>query len=272
MIINEYVRKRKYALKQSTLEKHVSALRTFEKITGCYDREPTLEDIDYFLDAFEDHGLKHTTVSRFYCSVIKQYLKLFNTALVPEVERLFEVRKPKVSQVDFRSVHLSKDDVREILSRLDEPYDLIVAVMYSFCRRLGEVLALTRNDISEDMVAFHIFKKKGLVRVEMPMYLLPEYWQQRLFDYVTRGESSRIFPVTARAVEYQFKRVVTAIGKPEAKPHDIRHARIRHALDDGVDPVVVRDTLSFHERLSTVTDIYGRIKPGYHTEPPRADI
>ena len=271
MRIEEYERKRRYALKPRTLKSHISILRTFERVTGCYDREPTLEDVDRFIDVFEDYGLKHTSVAR-YLSVVKQYLKLFNPSIVPEVDRLLEIRRPVVTQRDYRSVHLSKDDIREILRRLDEPYDLIIATMYCFCRRLGEVLALTKNDISRDTVTFYIFKKKDLVRVEMPMYLLPEYWQQKLFSYLEGVKGRKVFPLTARAVEYQFKRVATAIGKPDAKPHDIRHARIRHAIDDGVDPVIVRDTLSFHERLSTVTDIYGRIKPGYHAEPPKADI
>ena len=271
MRIDEYVRKRKYALKPRTLKSHMSMLRTFEKVTGCYNREPTLEDINNFLDVFEDYGLKHTSVPR-YLDVVKQYLKLFNPTIVPDVERLLEMRRPKVSLRDYRSVHLSNDDVREILSRLYEPYDLIIAVMYSFCRRLGEVLALTKSDIREDSIIFHIFKRKDVMRVEMPMYLLPEHWQQKLFSYLKRVRGHRVFPVTARAVEYQFKRVATAIGKPEARPHDIRHARIRHALDDGVDPTIVKDTLSFHERLSTLTDIYGRIKPGHHARPPKADI
>ena len=271
MRIGEYERKRKYALNSKTLKSHVSMLRTFEKITGCENREPTLEDIDYFLDAFESYGLKRTSVVR-YLSVVKQYLKLFNPSIVPEVDRLLEIRRPVVSQRDYRSVHLSKDDVREILRRLDEPYDLIIAIMYSFCRRLGEVLALTRSDVRRDSVTFHIFKKKNLMRVEMPMYLLPEHWQQKLFSYLEGVRGRKVFPVTARAVEYQFKRVATAIGKPDARPHDIRHARIRHALDDGVDPTIVKDTLSFHERLSTLTDIYGRIKLGHHARPPKADI
>ena len=85
-------------------------------------------------------------------------------------------------------------------------------------------------------------------------------------------KGTKVFPMTKVAVEYHFKRVVAAIGKPDAKPHDIRHARIRHALDDGVDPTIVKDTLSFHERLSTLTDIYGRIKLGHHARPPKADI
>ena len=271
MRIDEYVVKRKYALKPRTLKSHVSMLRTFEKITGCEDREPTLEDINHFLDTFESYGLKHTSVPR-YLDVVKQYLKLFNPTIVPEVERLLEIRRPKVSLRDYRSVHLSKDDVREILSRLYEPYDLVIATMYCFCRRLGEVLALTKSDIRRDSIIFHIFKRKDVMRVEMPADLMPGYWRQRLFSYLERVKGPKVFPMTEMAVEYQFKRVVTAMGKPDAKPHDIRHARIRHALDDGVDPIIVRDTLSFHERLSTLTDIYGRIKPGYHARPPRADI
>ena len=74
MRIGEYERKRKYALNSKTLKSHVSMLRTFEKITGCENREPTLEDIDYFLDAFESYGLKHTSVPM-YLSVVKQYCR-----------------------------------------------------------------------------------------------------------------------------------------------------------------------------------------------------
>ena len=271
MRIDEYARLRKYAVKPKTLESHVSILRTFEKVTGCYNREPTLDDINNFIDSFEMYGLRNTSAAR-YLNVVKQYLKLFNPSIVPDVERLLEMRRPTVSWRDYRSTYLSKEDVKEILCRLYEPYDLIIALMYSFCRRLGEVLALTKEDIGTDTIVFCIFKKKKPIRVEMPIYLLPDRWRQRLFDYVSKLKGNKLFPVTEVAVEYQFKRVVTAMGKPEARPHDIRHARIRHALDDGYDPIVIKDTLSFHERLSTLTDIYGRIKLGHNAKPPKADI
>jgi len=183
MRIQEYAEKRKYALKPSTLKTHMWALKTFEIITGCYNREPGVDDVAYFLDVFEEHGLKRTTVSRFYCNVIKQYFKLFLPHLVPELDRLFEVRKPVVRQSDYTSVHLTKDDIRSILDELKIPHDLIIAISYCFCRRLGEVLALRKQDVRNNSITFHIFKKKGDVRVDMPMELLPERWQERLFEY-----------------------------------------------------------------------------------------
>lgn len=269
MRIDEYAEKRKYALKPSTLDKHVSALRTFEKVAECYG-EPTLEHVNYFLDVFESVGLKTTTVS-FYCSVIKQYFKLFNPELVPSLEQLFEIRKPRVSQADFRAVHLSKEDVRKILQRLNLPYNLIIAMMYCFCRRLGEVLALEKKDIARGTITFGIFKKKGVMRVTMPLSLMPLHWQEKLFDYIKFVEGDRVFPYTQRAVEIAFKVAALKAGKA-AKPHDIRHARIRHLLDDGVDPFVVKDKFSFHEHMAMIWDIYGRLKPGYTVELPQAEI
>jgi len=272
MRIDEYVAKRKYALKPSTLQRHVEALRTFERITGCHDREPTLEDVEFFLDSFERAGLKHTTVSVVICSALKQYFKLFHPQLVPELERIFEMRKPKVSISDFRSVHLTKDDIREIISRLKLPHNLIIAMMYSFCRRLGEVLALEKKDVTKTTITFNIYKKKGLMRVVMPMDLLPEKWRDTLFIWMDMVRGSKVFPITKKAVEIAFKKVVREIGKENAKVHDVRHARIRHLLDDGVDPWIIKDKLSFHEHMSMIWDIYGKLKPDYKVEVPKADI
>jgi len=272
MRIKEYAEKRKYALKPTTLQKHISALKTFERIVGCYDREPTIEDVEYFLDAFENEGLKHTTVSRFYCSVLKQYFKLFNPELVPELERLFEIRKPKIAQDDFRAVHLSKDDIRKILAKLDIPHNIIIATMYCFCRRLGEVLALEKRDVTDTRITFNIFKKKGIKKVEMPITLMPEKWRERLLEWKSNVHGNKVFPITERAVEIAFKKVVKEIGKPDAKVHDVRHARIRHLLDDGVDPSIIKDRLSFHEHMVMIWDIYGKLKPYYKAEVPPAEI
>ena len=262
MRIDEYIAGRRYSLKPATLKTHRYALQTFSKIVGCEDREPTIDDVRKFLIEFPKHGLKHTTVSITYCSAVKQYFKLFHPDMVDSVVRVFEMQKPSTTTSDFRSSYLSEKDIKRIISKLKPPHNLITAISYTYCRRLGEVLDLEKKDISDNSITFSIKKKKKAMKVEMPLDLLPGSWREELSNQVHSGNGSRVFPISARAVEIAFRKA--SGGK--AKFHDVRHARIRHLLDSGVDPSVVKDRFSFHEHMSTLMDIYGRLKPEYSVD------
>jgi len=100
------------------------------------------------------------------------------------------------------------------------------------------------------------------------MDLLPERWRERLLEY--RGKGGYVIGVTARAVEYGFKRALErADVDKDARVHDLRHCIIVHLLDRGVSARVIKDQLSFHESIEMIYRIYGRIPQEAEFRIPR---
>jgi len=150
MQIEEYVKKRKLALGEHTLKVHESVLRHFELVTGCYGREPTLEDVEYYIVNAMDENfmqelgkqpLKKTTLAA-YLNVIKQYFRAMRLLERDELHDLFLMMRPKVRQEDYRRTILTEEEVSRVLRHADEPYDLAFALGYCCCRRLGEILMI----------------------------------------------------------------------------------------------------------------------------------
>jgi len=274
MQIEEYARKRKHALKPTTLKVHVSVLRTFQAITGCNDREPSLRDVEYFIvnamdQDFTEEPLRKTSMVN-YLSVIKQYFRLMRLPERDDLHDLYLMMKPSVRQEDYRRVILTEDEVARILGTGNDPYVLACALGYCMCRRVSEVLMLKGTDVKDDQVVFNILKKKEAIKRSLPLGLLPERWRERLLEY--KGKRDRVIPVVARTVEYAFKRILKKAGiKKDARFHDLRHSVICHMLDRGVSARVIKDQLSFHENIEIIYKIYGRIPEEAEFQIPRID-
>lgn len=269
MDVDRYLEKRKLALSKETLKVHSSVLSTFEVVTGCFDREPTLNDVEEFiLRAMDEEFMlgigrkpvKKTTLS-YYLTVVKQYFRAMRLEGLEEFHDLMLVMKPRVRQEDYRRAVLTEEEVRELLKVAEEPYGLAFALGYCCCRRLSEVLMLKGGDVHKTHITFNILKKKDRVVRDLPVTLLPERWREELFRVKKKvGSEGRVIDRSIRAVEYAFQKYksIAGIEKP-ARFHDLRHSIIVHLLDRGVSARIIKDQLSFHENVDIIYRIYGRV-------------
>jgi len=255
---------------------HSSALRTFQLVTGCFGREPTIEDVEYFVQASMQaelmhelgrEALKKTSIAK-YLQVVRTYFKAMRLRQMEELEDIYALIRPVVRTEDYRRVILSEKEVERLLEAARTPYDLAFAIGYCFCRRLSEVLMLKGSDVRDNSVTFNVLKKKETIRKDLPLELLPEEWRQRLLQF--RGKKGYVIGLTARSIEYAFKRSLKeARIKKDACFHSLRHSIICHLLDRGVSARTIKDQLSFHENIEMIYRIYGRIPEEAEFRIPR---
>jgi len=253
MQILDYLRKRGKRLAPATHRMHGSVLRAFEAWVGCYDREPTVEDVEEFI---VDSPVKNTSLKT-YLSVIKQYFRVMRLPDRDDLSDVYDEMAPAISQDDFRRNVLTKREIEKVVDKLDGLVDLACVLGYVYCRRMGEVLGLTGGDIHTKNITFNISKKAGTDRVDLPLDMMSDFWREKLLE---RNGKDRVIPYTSQAIRYKFRKALKAAGiKKDARFHDLRHSRICHLLDDGVSARYIQAQLSYHARLATIYDIYGRV-------------
>lgn len=82
-----------------------------------------------------------------------------------------------------------------------------------------------------------------------------ENWQNEWGLVFTRADGS---PMPHTTVAYDFKRIATALGKPELSYHALRHTYATDEIASGTDPKTVADTLG-HSTVAMTMDIYAAV-------------
>ncbi len=268
MDIDKYVQKRSMNLSDTTLKSHKSALKRFEQITGISNREPTVDDVDEYIDQVSMNNLYSDTSLKQNLNILKMYFQVMRLGNVDELETLLRTRSPTVSSSQYKHEYYSKEDIMEVIDNSDYPWNLYFALTYTFARRLMEVALLENRDVKEDYIRFNIVKKPGDYRKKLSRDMLKLEWDDwlskrkkettgKLFSECWEGNNIKRNIPQYRLV--QFGRRSGVIGEEDRMSvHSLRHSRARHLLDEeGVSPRALKDGLLFHEQLSTTTDTYG---------------
>lgn len=172
---------------------------------------------------------------------------------VPRPKRLLQ--NPKV---------LTKEEVRSLLANTDNPkHRAMLMLAYGLGLRLGEVLALTPQDIDSKRLALRIRGGKGKKDRNLPLpgnllqLLHEQYHQCRpttfLFEGYRPGE-----PYCERNLQLMIKQAAARAGI--ARPvtmHMLRHSYATHLLEAGTDIRLIQDFLG-HNSLKT-TGLYTRV-------------
>ena len=117
--------------------------------------------------------------------------------------------------------------------------------------RIGELLALTRNDINFGSNQMSISKtyyrsdrqdvittpktEQSIRIIEIPTFLkeeIEEYYN-RLYEY---PPNKRLFPIVPEAVQHKLKRNVEKAGIKKIRVHDLRHSHVAYLIHQGFSP------------------------------------
>lgn len=257
---------------EATLRKKLVVLRVFDRFLEEKGLKPCLESLNLWLDELVKRGLSDGAI-RVYFNHVLSYFELM--MLEVDERRLRNVRRrlPPYSpgRVDF----LTEEEVAKIISETRNlRYRLIFALMYSYARRLGEVLLLSRNDIDlkNNKISFTILKKK---REEKAVFDLEPWIKQMLTKYLRETKGEKLFDITSRAVEIAFRKICSEIGI-ESKgrrlsPHILRHSRLTHLRDRGVPMEIVSKAVARHSRFDTTVQFYRGISEKAKTTIPKAE-
>jgi integrase len=170
----------------------------------------------------------------------------------PMLRKLF---RPKIkTQFDI----LEKETVDEIIFRTIHPRNrLMLELMARGAMRIGEVLKIVSNDISERKILLRE-PKSGR---ECEMIFIPQKVADRLREYIETqkiGLQERIFPICYEAA----RSIVAKAGKLvgiHLRPHDLRRHAATFASRSGVPLEIVSKIILRHSNLSTTQIYLGRI-------------
>ncbi|MEM1750731.1 MAG: site-specific integrase [Desulfurococcaceae archaeon] len=242
---------------ESSVRRKEVVLRKYGDFLRERGLKPGVESLSLWLDELVREGYGASTVRAYAYDVIS-YFEIMMLEIDERKLRLLKKRLPplEVSKVDC----LTDEEVAKLIRTCPSPVrKLIYSVMYTYARRIGEVLSLTWRDVDLERgtITFRILKKR---REERATYELEPWIKEMILRYREFLGRDRLFEITGRAVEMGFKRDCMRAGiEPRGRRlrlHILRHSRITSLRERGVPLDVVSKYLARHSRFDTTVQFY----------------
>ena len=157
----------------------------------------------------------------------------------------------------------------------EDKYYCLFEVLFWSGIRIGELLALTKNDIDFKNMQIKISKtysrydrKDDITTPKTEksdrIVDIPEFLKEELENYINRlykyPNDERIFLVGAKAVENMMKRHIEKAGVKRIRVHDLRHSHAAFLIHQGVVPLVIKERLG-HKDIKITLNTYGHLYP-----------
>ena len=171
------------------------------------------------------------------------------------------------------------DQFIRTIPKQDMYYMIFQILFWTGCRE-GELLALTRNDIDMENNIISIsktyFRVNGKDVITSPKtegsvrkIVIPQFLKEELQDYCARlyicTSDTRLFPITARAVQKKLKMEIEKVGVPMIRVHDLRHSHVAFLINEGVSALLIKERLG-HKDIQITMNTYGHLYPNRQKE------
>ena len=157
----------------------------------------------------------------------------------------------------------------------DDKYYIIFEILFWTGCRIGELLALTKNDIDFERNRIHITKtyyrtgrqdiitepktKQSVRVIEIPEFLKKEIKNFIDHQYGLPG-NERLFPIVQEAVQHKMKRHMEIAGVKKIRVHDLRHSHVAYLIHRGVEPLLIKERVG-HKDIRITLNTYGHLYP-----------
>ena len=194
-----------------------------------------------------------------------------------------EVLKPEPKEVEI----FSPDELNIIMETIDSDarlrrHHLLVSVAIASGCRMGEILALTPQDLDGDAIKINksLVEVNGVAKLQPPKTRagyrripLPKNIMAELYQAAYALDSGEIIkntngkPCLSTNIDKSWKRILNKAGIPYRKFHCLRHTHASMLLAAGVPILEVSKRLG-HSRPSHTLNLYGHAIPGYDSQMP----
>ena len=101
--------------------------------------------------------------------------------------------------------------------------------------------------------------EQSVRKIDIPQFLLEEIvsYYNRLYKY---PRDARLFPIVQEAVQHKLKRNIEKAGVKCIRVHDLRHSHVAFLINQGVDPLVIKERLG-HKDIKITLNTYGHLYP-----------
>lgn len=249
------------------------------KILPFFESQPlnriTSEDILTWQNALLKQNL-----SRTYLRTIHNHMwALFNHATryyglqVNPCNASKKLGSPKPKKLNYWTLDEYLKFTELARESLPQIYVVIYEVLFYSGARLGEVLALTFEDITATGIdinkTYFRYKKedhitepkseKSIRTVSLPAFVMEEL-RQYMGTIYNAVPTDRIFPITHRPVEKHLNDFAQKAGVRKIRVHDLRHSHVAMLINQGILPYTIKERLG-HESITTTMNTYGALYP-----------
>ena len=216
------------------------------------------------------------------------YLRMIQnqmTALFNHAEKFYDLKDNPCKKVDkmgrsnAKELNFwTKDEYEQFIqcfSPDEEMYKIIFQMLFWLGCRVGELLALTSQDIDFENGTVNI--SKTYYRRNQTDYItppktessnrkitIPKFLAEEMKDFVDRQygltPEDRIFPITDRAIQKKMKQKTEQAKLKPIRVHDLRHSHIALLIEKGMQPLVIAQRVG-HDSVNTTMNIYGHLYP-----------
>ena len=195
-----------------------------------------------------------------------------------------EAPKPEPKEAEI----FTKDELTLIMDTIDNDsrlhrHHLLIAVAIASGCRMGEILALTPNDLEENSIKINKSlvevkgvpklqppkTKAGYRRITMPRNIMAELHQAAYGvnedDYIFKNAKGK--PCLTSNIDKSWLIILRRAEIPYRKFHCLRHTHATMLLAAGVPILEVAKRLG-HSRPSHTLNLYGHAIPGYDSKMP----
>ncbi|OGX87064.1 tyrosine-type recombinase/integrase [Hymenobacter glacialis] len=201
-------------------------------------------------------------VSESYQNLLINAIKFYYEQVEGQPRQYYEVPRPKRPQLNPKV--LAQSEVKALLQGTENrKHRAMLMLAYGLGLRLGEVLALTPQDIDSRRMALYVRGGKGKKDRDLPLpesvlLLLREQFREfRPAIYMFEGQHPGE-PYSARSLQMVVKQAADRAGiQRPISLHMLRHSYATHLMEAGTDTRIIQDLLG-HSSIKT-TEIYTHV-------------
>lgn len=279
-VINLWKEDKKHYVKKSSYSAYMLLIENHLLPTFGHKHEVHEADVQEFVFAKLDEGLSQKTIKDILI-VLKMILKFGMKNKVFEYQQ-FDIQFPTERENNGIEV-LSKSNQRKIMNYVQEHFtfkNLGIYICLSAGIRIGEICALTWNEIDTDMGVIHIRKtiqriyiiddsdrhtelildspktKNSIRDIPMSRYLLKMLKPiKKIVNNSFYVLTNDMKPTEPRTYRNYYKRLMKELDMPELKFHGLRHSFATRCIESNCDYKTVSVILG-HSNISTTLNLY----------------
>lgn len=196
-------------------------------------------------------------------------LRVCGVPKVPKKEKADDIESTAFWTLDNYNVAMEYEN--EITNSRDKAKLLMIKILFWTGLRIGELMALTLNDILTDRKAIRINKTWLVAEKEFAspktessnrIVSLPDCVWNPLTEYLEHlykfRPSDRIFLESYLNVRRFLKKICKETGVPVINPHGLRHSHASLLIRNGISPIVIKDRLG-HATIDMTLNVYSHI-------------
>ena len=131
---------------------------------------------------------------------------------------------------------------------------MLIKLLYDTGARVSEITGLTLKDIDLDLNEVRVMGKGRKPRTLYFQKSTSDLLRRYLEEESLKNPNSPVFNITSKTIWYNFRKYGQEILSRKLHPHMLRHSRLQHMADEGVDSFSIK-SYAGHSDIGT-TQIY----------------